>query len=68
MGDSQAYTDTVEWNGVNSGSNYVVTVTYRGGHAGTITLQGITTASEFFDNLNVVAMQTYYRPQCWNSG
>ena len=39
--------------GADSGSDHVITVTFNGATAGTITLRGITTASANFGNLNV---------------
>ena len=40
--------------GADSGSNYVITVTFDGETAGTITLTGITSSSTNFNNLNVL--------------
>ena len=40
--------------GADSGSDHVITVTFDGATAGTITLKGITTASTNFANLNIV--------------
>ena len=40
--------------GADSGSNHVITVTFDGSTAGTITLTGITTSSTNFANLNII--------------
>ena len=40
--------------GADSGSNHVITVTFDGATAGTITLSGITSSSPNFGNLNIV--------------
>ena len=40
--------------GADSGSNHVITVTFNGSTAGTITLTGITTSSTNFANLNII--------------
>ena len=41
--------------GVDSGSDHVITVTFNGATAGTITLTGITTDSDNFANLDIIA-------------
>ena len=42
--------------GADSGSDHVITVTYNGTTAGTITLKGVTTKSANFANLNVLVI------------
>ena len=49
------------WTGANSGSNYVITVTFNGATTGTITLYGITTSSPDFADLNITALASNHR-------
>ena len=50
-----AGTNLATHSGADSGSDHVITVTFDGATAGTITLKGITSGSDNFANLNVLA-------------